>query len=185
MSSIWNPQDRFILSNMTSEKLYAKSPLTTGVSGTSAYIGLEPSATYNETVLFVNTTRSVNNGYLTAINLSEPASAFERLKFYYSDIYSNTCGNVIEENMENKVFSSNNQSRVWLSAPFIYPNNSSILCRSTQFRFSNASTLTAEANFSYQMKSAGTTGDYGDGTTAHLNKGVRVDKIIGINRKEV
>ena len=37
--AIWN--DRYILSNMTSEKLYAKSPLTTGVSGTSAYIGLE------------------------------------------------------------------------------------------------------------------------------------------------
>ena len=72
--AIWN--DRYILSNMTSEKLYAKSPLTTGVSGTSAYIGLEPSATYNETVLFSG---EVNATTATA-NLSEPISSFNRVK---------------------------------------------------------------------------------------------------------
>ena len=80
MSSIWNPQDRYILSNMTSEKLYAKSPLTTGVSGTSAYIGLEPSATYNETVLYENYNPGCPfGGTLTA---SEPVTAFERYKIY-------------------------------------------------------------------------------------------------------
>ena len=73
MSSIWNPQDRYILSNMTSEKLYAKSPLTTGVSGTSAYIGLEPSATYNETVLFSTGTP------VTAFTVTEPLSAFTHI----------------------------------------------------------------------------------------------------------
>ena len=79
MSSIWNPQDRFILSNMTSEKLYAKSPLTTGVSGTSAYIGLEPSATYNETVLFENDL--ANNSAISAFTLTEKLSNFERVRF--------------------------------------------------------------------------------------------------------
>ena len=76
--AIWN--DRYILSNMTSEKLYAKSPLTTGVSGTSAYIGLEPSATYNETVLLDRGTDD-----LTAPNtaqLSEPFSAFEKIEMW-------------------------------------------------------------------------------------------------------
>ena len=77
MSSIWNPQDRFILSNMTSEKLYAKSPLTTGVSGTSAWIGLEPSSTYNETVLY-------SGGLTTAANLSEPLTAFDRVKINFN-----------------------------------------------------------------------------------------------------
>ena len=79
MSSIWNPQDRFILSNMTSEKLYAKSPLTTGVSGTSAYIGLEPSATYNETVLYSG---NLSQGNKESIPLSEPITNFEKFKVY-------------------------------------------------------------------------------------------------------
>ena len=83
MSSIWNPQDRFILSNMTSEKLYAKSPLTTGVSGTSAYIGLEPSATYNETVLWSGSTAKSGT-------LSEYVSAFDYVKFYCTDDAKNS-----------------------------------------------------------------------------------------------
>lgn len=69
--AIWN--DRYILSNMTSEKLYAKSPLTMEVSGTSAYIGLEPSATYNETVLYESTAQT------SALSFSEPLTAFERV----------------------------------------------------------------------------------------------------------
>ena len=77
MSSIWNPQDRFILSNMTSEKLYAKSPLTTGVSGTSAYIGLEPSATYNETVLYSGA-QAIN----TQVTLSESMNNFDKIEIY-------------------------------------------------------------------------------------------------------
>ena len=74
--AIWN--DRYILSNMTSEKLYAKSPLTTGVSGTSAYIGLEPSATYNETVLWSGTL----NNTATTINFTESLQNFEKIEFY-------------------------------------------------------------------------------------------------------
>ena len=85
MSSIWNPQDRYLLSNMTSEKLYAKSPLTTGVSGTSAYIGLEPSATYNETVLYSvtgNPTRVIKN-QVSSYTLSESCKNFESIKLNF------------------------------------------------------------------------------------------------------
>ena len=86
MSSIWNPQDRYILSNMAAQKLYAKSPLTTGVSGTSAYIGLEPSATYNETVLWENTAwlgKDVNPGTNSAV-LNESIFNFDYVKVYAS-----------------------------------------------------------------------------------------------------
>ena len=91
--AIWN--DRYLLSNMTSEKLYAKSPLTTGVSGTSAYIGLEPSATYNETVLF-------SGDRTSAASLSEDPTNFNKLRVI--DIYHNvyefqpsTAGDVHQE----------------------------------------------------------------------------------------
>ena len=50
--AIWN--NNYLLSNLDAQKLYAQSPLTTGVSGSSAYIGIEPSARYNETVLYEN-----------------------------------------------------------------------------------------------------------------------------------
>ena len=86
--AIWN--DRYLLSNMTSEKLYAKSPLTTGVSGTSAYIGLEPSATYNETVLF-SASQSVSS-----CTLSEPWSAFDRLKLFVQNNAADGGVNVVE-----------------------------------------------------------------------------------------
>lgn len=78
MSSIWNPQDRYVLSNMTSQKLYAKSPLTTGVSGTSAYIGLEPSATYNETVLWSTDSPDTK----TSGTLNDSIWNYERFKMY-------------------------------------------------------------------------------------------------------
>lgn len=67
--AIWN--NNYILSNMDAQKLYAQSPLTTGVSGTSAYIGIEPSAQYNETVLWEGASTN------TAFSLSEPITNFE------------------------------------------------------------------------------------------------------------
>ena len=71
--SIWN--NNYLLSNLDAQKLYAQSPLTTGVSGTSAYIGLEPSARYNETVLWSGTPTS-------AITASESFTNFERVDLY-------------------------------------------------------------------------------------------------------
>ena len=74
--AIWN--NNYLLSNLDAQKLYAQSPLTTGVSGTSAYIGLEPSARYNETVLYESPTYS---GVLTA-NLNDNISAYDTIKVY-------------------------------------------------------------------------------------------------------
>ena len=74
--SIWN--NNYLLSNLDAQKLYAQSPLTTGVSGTSAYIGIEPSARYNETVLWSGSTHTSG----ADITLSEPYTAFNTLKIY-------------------------------------------------------------------------------------------------------
>ena len=65
--------NNYLLSNLDAQKLYAQSPLTTGVSGSSAYIGIEPSARYNETVLYENSQGS------TAVAVSEPLSSFDYL----------------------------------------------------------------------------------------------------------
>lgn len=69
-------QGNYILHNIDAQKLYAQAPLTTGVSGTSAYIGIEPSARYNETVLW--------SGNLTTapITLSESMYNFDRIKIF-------------------------------------------------------------------------------------------------------
>ena len=77
--------DRYLLSNLTSQKLYAKSPLTTGVSGTSAFIGIEPSAQYNETVLWSGSAHDLG----TDITLSEPYTAFDYLKIYANGYNTN------------------------------------------------------------------------------------------------
>ena len=74
--SIWN--NNYLLSNLDAQKLYAQSPLTTGVSGTSAYIGLEPSARYNETVLWSGTALSGE------CSLTENWDNFKKLQFDYS-----------------------------------------------------------------------------------------------------
>ena len=73
--AIWN--NNYLLSNLDAQKLYAQSPLTTGVSGTSAYIGIEPSARYDETVLYENATGS------SAIDLSEAYTNFDRVKILF------------------------------------------------------------------------------------------------------
>ena len=78
--AIWN--NNYLLSNLDAQKLYAQSPLTTGVSGSSAYIGIEPSARYNETVLWDG--NGTGAGYNTEISLSYPTSAFETVKFYWA-----------------------------------------------------------------------------------------------------
>ena len=70
--------NNYLLSNLDAQKLYAQSPLTTGVSGTSAYIGIEPSARYNETVLWSGTLNTTGN----TIKFTESLQNFERIDFY-------------------------------------------------------------------------------------------------------
>lgn len=83
--------DRYLLSNLTSQKLYAQSPLTTGVSGTSAYIGIEPSAQYNETVLWDG-----NNQTATML-LNDNVNNYESIKFFYGYSGSNDTNTQIVE----------------------------------------------------------------------------------------
>ena len=71
-------QNNYLLSNLNAQKLYAQSPLTTGVSGTSAYIGIEPSARYNETVLWTQPRTSTTN--ITAFTTTEKPSNFDRIR---------------------------------------------------------------------------------------------------------
>ena len=115
--AIWN--DRFILSNMTSEKLYAKSPLTTGVSGTSAYIGLEPSATYNETVLWSGS----NNSTFT---LNSPASAYEYIDVHYHINYQDKicCKRFSGNSLRIGIFDAENGDRgIWMRCNEFLSNN--------------------------------------------------------------
>ena len=91
--AIWN--NNYLLSNLDSQKLYAQAPLTTGVSGTSAYIGIEPSARYNETVLWegeVMVTTAQN-----ALNLSESLNNFNSFKIYDKSIDRTNVGTRITE----------------------------------------------------------------------------------------
>ena len=162
MSSIWNPQDRYLLSNMTSEKLYAKSPLTTGVSGTSAYIGLEPSATYNETVLWSGSPSASN----VNINLSEPISGFERFavewrsyaRFYHDEL-----------------FGDSNTPTIALGAVFV--NTDGAYEKSlTTWTTNDGQTYTWRATIH---------GAFTANQNSTFNQYVVPLKIVGINRKEV
>ena len=165
MSSIWNPQDRFILSNMTSEKLYAKSPLTTGVSGTSAYIGLEPSATYNETVLYSGNTA------VTAFTASEPLTNFEEVAFYVAPNF---------ETMVTKVV-----------LPMVGYNTShlALTYHSTWNGFKGGIQISTEYNntgmSAFQLISGAWFGWANDAAKTGTYNDAFIHKIVGVNRKEV
>ena len=62
-----------------STDLFVQEPLYTGTSGSSAYIGWN-----NETVLWSS------NTVQSAANLSEPMTAFDYVKVYYADDFTDT-----------------------------------------------------------------------------------------------
>ena len=166
MSSIWNPQDRFILSNMTSEKLYAKSPLTTGVSGTSAYIGLEPSATYNETVLFSGDGNGANSGTLT-----ENAENFNSVEIYghtndgeqwYTKLIpgTNNGWGIIP------LYHCTTNGEIWFKGGRVYVSGTSFAIQNVREKANSSITGSWTVIDSSTLK-------------------IPVDKIVGINRKEV
>ena len=170
MSSIWNPQDRYILSNMTSEKLYAKSPLTTGVSGTSAYIGLEPSATYNETVLY--------SGQATGnLTLSDNPLNYDRLLVTFNASTGNTDMGAGSETFE--------------------PDKTHLVCLHNYFMYQTSQTAFNNMNEAWAVYSGvdttawtRTIGGWRNGSTytSNLNASndfLKISKVIGINRKEV
>ena len=166
--SIWN--NNYLLSNLDAQKLYAQSPLTTGVSGTSAYIGLEPSARYNETVLWEN------NGSFSAKGLSagfsEPASNFERLKFVVgTDIKNYSCLEVEYHGGSaclNWTEFYSNTFRYWTTQLDIQSNG-----------------MTAGAGYivGWSYPNGTAFAKVGNTDWEHCYKGIK--KVIGINRKEV
>ena len=170
--AIWN--DRFILSNMTSEKLYAKSPLTTGVSGTSAYIGLEPSATYNETVLWESTGTQISTGGYIQLNESPFNFNYVRLDYAHQKGWGGKHSELIPDlgksNSGNFVISEN-----WFRAAAGYNN----MWHNMSFETFNSANNRIYHNSGFQ----GIVNNTAWNTNGDLP--ITYYKVVGINRKEV
>lgn len=161
-------QGNYILSNMAAQKLYAQSPLTTGVSGTSAYIGIEPSALNNETVLWSGTAT-------TSFNLIEAPSAFNQLRIKFDEM-----GN------------GNRYGYMWCNDTTISPLGAVglnfLTNDSSDGIHINASKFTVDGTnltMNYCSKKWLTLGDSTQtwGSTSTLGT-TKVFEIVGINRKE-
>lgn len=171
-------QGNYLLSNLTSQKLYAQSPLTTGVSGTSAYIGIEPNSQYNETVLFSG---SDAWGYGDII-LSESLKNFKRIKVLATRAYSgdNNTDKYSGPWCEFECDGISNTTAAWGAVtPAIYEGP-----------YWKYSTFTANSTFNhltwYQggyIKITNPT-DYAEGSNWIDGKSVGIKAVIGINRKE-
>ena len=157
--TIWN--NNYILSNMNAQKLYAQSPLTTGVSGTSAWIGIEPSAQYNETVLWEGEPTASNVG----ITLSEPMSGFEKVDIYWKSY---------ERCYVDEVFATSNTSPIVLGAVFVLTDGNYEKSM-THWNTSNGTTYTWAATIH---------GLFTGTQSKSWNSNVVPLKIVGINRKE-
>lgn len=163
--SIWN--NNYLLSNLDAQKLYAQSPLTTGVSGSSAYIGIEPSARYNETVLFENTSGVVPSNF--PIQLNEPITNFETVKFYWQTFNYPGKNHTVSEKMTDV-------NDITLEG-FIFNKNTSA-CFNVIWELE--STNTTVNNISTKYINWTSTAAPGDASTFFS-----MYKIVGINRKEV
>ena len=157
--SIWN--NNYLLSNLDAQKLYAQSPLTTGVSGSSAYIGLEPSARYNETVLWSGS----NNSTFT---LNSPASAYEFIDVEYTLQYQDKiyCKRFYGESLRIGLFDAECGDRgIWMRCNEYLSNN----------------------YLTYNVTQPGpwTCGITTNGVEVQSANQMTVKKIVGINRKEV
>ena len=73
-------QGNYILHNIDAKKLYVQEPLFTANSGDAVYVGWRP----DETVLWSA------NSVQSAANLSEPMTAFDYVKVYYADDFTDT-----------------------------------------------------------------------------------------------
>ena len=164
--------NNYLLSNLDAQKLYAQSPLTTGVSGTSAYIGLEPSARYNETVLW-----SGNSGQLTAdriltLHLTEAASSFEKIEIYNNCSYG--AGTHVTTVVHNDS-SENNQYPISVAGG--NSDGTSYYVDKGYVKFSGTSAIFGGGSrFNWQSPTSG---------SISTNRGFTTIKIVGINRKEV
>ena len=164
--AIWN--NNYLLSNLDAQKLYAQSPLTTGVSGTSAYIGIEPSARYNETVLY--------SGALTStVNFPEPMSSFNSVKIFISPEGNDKAyGTVYEIDPVG--------GTIW-DAPIGHGFSNAWISIIRLTRANDYNSISADTKKSIMFGGYQNTSTTLSATTAN-NPNV-IYKIVGINRKEV
>ena len=160
--TIWN--NNYLLSNLDAQKLYAQSPLTTGVSGTSAYIGIEPSARYNETVLW-----SGSLSYGNSATLSESVQNFEKIRFKWSDWVSTQTIHLNE-------FAHQNNSTSYYSMVGSWHGNASATI--TLFKLGCHDNGSNVISFDHGTFAPTTATAYYPATES------RILEIIGVNRKE-
>ena len=178
--AIWN--NNYLLSNLDAQKLYAQSPLTTGVSGSSAYIGIEPSARYNETVLFENTSGvQLVNG----IDLSESRLNFDKLEIYYKN-NTNAATEVGLFYWPQYGHNTGDRFRWNLDTPF---QDLSTTAGGFMLRWDvlgSASETHIQSQHAYWLGVVGMTGQNAPTINGGENTSIPVVyKIVGINRKEV
>lgn len=171
--TIWD--NRYILSNMDAQKLYTKSPLTTGVSGTSAWIGIEPSALPNETVLFFAGNDS--SGYQSG-NLTESIKNFETIKVVGMDNDAHIDVKYIypqwTHNADNGTANVANYEVMFYGAN---PTNNTVWEKWVKYSFSALTAFTVTLGYE---------GSYTANTISNVtnNHKFSVREVIGINRKE-
>lgn len=158
--------NNYLLSNLDAQKLYAQSPLTTGVSGSSAYIGIEPSARYNETVLWEG---SANITATTSYNTSESVANFDRIAIYgeawnsWSPVkWGEICASgLMQASLDTSYLGSNGGAIRFVQIMFNFTNSGFTIPNCQLFSIT------------------------GTGTVAGTPSNTVIRKVIGINRKEV
>jgi len=114
-----------------------------------------------------------------SISLTEEATNFEKLDILYADRYNNIRDSKTVYT-ENLTFDGMSQSRVRLTAPFMYSTTNPLLMRCSQYKFTNSTTMSLEACGQIQTTTAGIQSTYG--AASLKNQGCYIYKVIGINR---
>ena len=158
-------QGNYILHNIDAKKLYVQEPLFTANSGDAVYVGWRP----DETVLYSST----QDAKTTTFTLSEPLTAFEKVRFEITGF-----SHVYAENTH-QTPSANNEE---ITTCFTYycKNSDANPLQMVMGTYSSTDGLNyglVRSKFLYMPNSA--TAWSGNTTT-----GPHLQKIVGINRKE-
>ena len=165
--------NNYLLSNLDAQKLYAQSPLTTGVSGTSAWIGLESSARYNETVLFSSDTPTA------VANLSESWKNFDHLKLCVQNVSNDNGWTYVELRPLDREGYTPYYNIV---AGFSYGLGTNGMIWQNIIGSATDTTLTNCSSFGFQNSWTATSVTVRKNNSNDINC---IRKVIGINRKEV
>ena len=152
------------------QQLFVQAPLFTGTSGegsaTSGYIGFSG---YNETVLYSST----QNAKTTAFTLSEPLTAFEKVRFEitgYTHVYAEDT---------HQTPSANNEE-ITICFTYYCKNSDANPCQMTMGTYSSTNGLNYDLVRSKFLYMPNTATVWAGNTT----DGPHLQKIIGINRKQ-